>query len=65
MDERHRLRRRATLESPQGDEVVIDGRSYISFASNDYLGLADHPSLVRALQQGADRWAPAAAPPIC
>ncbi|MFK7088020.1 8-amino-7-oxononanoate synthase [Chromobacterium violaceum] len=56
LDERHRLRRRATLESPQGDEVVIDGRSYISFASNDYLGLADHPSLVRALQQGADRW---------
>ncbi|WP_434631200.1 8-amino-7-oxononanoate synthase [Chromobacterium sp. CV08] len=56
LDASHRLRQRATLESPQGVEIVVDGEEYLSFASNDYLGLADHPSLVRALQQGADRW---------
>lgn len=56
LDASHRRRYRATLESPQGVDVVIDGEEYLSFASNDYLGLADHPSLVRALQQGADRW---------
>ncbi|AUH52881.1 8-amino-7-oxononanoate synthase [Chromobacterium sp. ATCC 53434] len=56
LDASHRRRQRATLESPQGVEIVVDGEEYLSFASNDYLGLADHPSLVRALQQGADRW---------
>ncbi|AVG15526.1 8-amino-7-oxononanoate synthase [Chromobacterium vaccinii] len=56
LDASLRRRYRATLESPQGVDVVIDGEEYLSFASNDYLGLADHPSLVRALQQGADRW---------
>ncbi|MCD4501959.1 8-amino-7-oxononanoate synthase [Chromobacterium vaccinii] len=56
LDASHRRRYRATLESPQGVDIVIDGEEYQSFASNDYLGLADHPSLVRALQQGADRW---------
>ncbi|QND87391.1 8-amino-7-oxononanoate synthase [Chromobacterium vaccinii] len=56
LDASHRRRYRATLESPQGVDIVIDGEGYLSFASNDYLGLADHPSLVRALQQGADRW---------
>ncbi|MEJ8674297.1 8-amino-7-oxononanoate synthase [Chromobacterium amazonense] len=56
LDANHRLRRRATLESPQGVDIVIEGQSYLSFASNDYLGLADHPALVRALQQGVERW---------
>ncbi|AOZ51258.1 8-amino-7-oxononanoate synthase [Chromobacterium vaccinii] len=56
LDASHRRRYRTTLESPQGVDIVIDGEEYLSFASNDYLGLADHPSLVRALQQGADRW---------
>ncbi|WP_047258583.1 8-amino-7-oxononanoate synthase [Chromobacterium subtsugae] len=56
LDASHRRRQRACLESPQGAEIVVDGEEYLSFASNDYLGLADHPSLVRALQQGADRW---------
>jgi len=28
----------------------------LSFCSNDYLGLANHPEVVRALQDGAQRW---------
>ncbi|QEL57394.1 8-amino-7-oxononanoate synthase [Chromobacterium paludis] len=56
LESNHRLRRRATLASPQGVDIVVDGRAYLSFASNDYLGLADHPDLVRALQQGAECW---------
>ncbi len=46
-------RTRRVLESPQGAEVVVEGRRYLSFCSNDYLGLANHPDVIGALQQGA------------
>jgi 8-amino-7-oxononanoate synthase len=47
----YRVRRIA--ESPQHSQMRIDGRSMLVFCSNDYLGLANHPDVVRALQQGA------------
>ena len=50
------LRRRHTLESAQGVHVTVDGKPYLSFCSNDYLGLASHPQLIAALQQGAAQW---------
>jgi 8-amino-7-oxononanoate synthase len=52
----HRLRRRARLDSPQDAHVVLDGKSYLAFASNDYLGLARHPRLVEAAAAGLERW---------
>ena len=45
----HLLRRRRVLESPQGAHVCSDGAHYLSFCSNDYLGLANHPRLVAAV----------------
>ena len=50
----YRVRR--MLESPQGPEVRVDGKPYLAFCSNDYLGLANHPEVIRALQQGADEY---------
>ncbi|TXT23589.1 MAG: 8-amino-7-oxononanoate synthase [Gallionellaceae bacterium] len=50
------LRRRHVLESAQDAHVTVDGQPYLSFCSNDYLGLASHPQLVAALQQGAQQW---------
>jgi len=50
------LRRRRTLESPCGPEAMLDGRKLLSFASNDYLGLAADPALIEAAREAATQW---------
>ncbi|MBU4046327.1 MAG: aminotransferase class I/II-fold pyridoxal phosphate-dependent enzyme, partial [Gammaproteobacteria bacterium] len=50
------LRQRRTLQSPQSPHIIVDGKSYLAFSSNDYLGLANHPQLIAAFQQGAAAW---------
>ncbi len=47
------LRQRRMMLSPQSPHINVEGKSYLSFCSNDYLGLANHPKLISALQQGA------------
>jgi len=49
-------RTRQTLDGPQGVKVSLDGREYLSFCSNDYLGLANHPDVVAAFHKGLDRY---------
>ena len=52
----HLYRQRPLLETPQGPEVMVEGERLLAFCSNDYLGLANHPEVVRAMQQGAAKW---------
>jgi len=49
-------RERLVLESPQGAEVRVGAQTLLSFCSNDYLGLANDPRVVAAMQQGAQHY---------
>ena len=53
-----RSRRRRTVEARDagGVRVTVEGRECLSFCSNDYLGLADHPRIVAAFCEAARRW---------
>jgi 8-amino-7-oxononanoate synthase len=56
LESRGLKRHRRVLESPQGPRVRVDGREYVAFCSNDYLGLAAHPELIEAAREGAARY---------
>jgi 8-amino-7-oxononanoate synthase len=44
-------RQRRKLDSPQGIKVVIDGQQFLSFCSNDYLGLANDARVCQAAKE--------------
>ena len=59
LDERrqqHLYRQRSNLTSRCAATIMVDGKSQHNFCSNDYLGLAGHSDIAKALQQGADQY---------
>lgn len=52
----HLYRSRKVLESAQSVEPVIDSKKVLSFCSNDYLGLANHPDVIKSFKQAADQY---------
>jgi 8-amino-7-oxononanoate synthase len=48
------LRRLRTVDHAEGPWLDVGGRRLLSFAGNDYLGLAQHPLVIAALKRTAD-----------
>jgi glycine C-acetyltransferase len=44
------------IESPQRSGITVNGREVINFCANNYLGLANHPEIVAAAQEGLKAW---------
>lgn len=54
--DRHLYRRTRTADSAQQPHMHIDGKPMLVFCSNDYLGLANHPDVIHAMQVAANTY---------
>lgn len=50
------LRVRRLVDGPQEASMLIDGQRVMSYASNDYLGLASHPKVVEAAMRALKKY---------
>ena len=51
------FKRERVLEGPQQADISVDnGTSVLNLCANNYLGLANHPAVVRAAQQALEDW---------
>ncbi len=44
------------IESQQSAEIQVGGKKVLNFCANNYLGLANHPRLIKAAQDGLAKW---------
>jgi 8-amino-7-oxononanoate synthase len=54
--EKSLYRQRQCISEQNGREIIVEGKSYLNFSSNDYLGLNHHPEINNALQEGVDKF---------
>jgi glycine C-acetyltransferase len=42
------------IESPQGPEIMVNGKKVLNFCANNYLGLSSHPKVIEAAHRTID-----------
>jgi glycine C-acetyltransferase len=42
------------IESPQGPEILVGGKTVLNFCANNYLGLSRHPKVIEAAHQAIE-----------
>src|SRR3974377_450018 len=50
------FKRERQLQGPQSSAIRVGDREVINFCANNYLGLANHPAVVEAAQEGLRRY---------
>ncbi|MDH3999026.1 MAG: 8-amino-7-oxononanoate synthase [Desulfuromonadales bacterium] len=56
LQEQGMLRSLRVVDGGQGPKVQIDGKEVLLLCSNNYLGIADHPSLIEAMVQATRQY---------
>jgi glycine C-acetyltransferase len=54
LEEQKLYKHERVIESPQGAEIIVDGKKVLNFCANNYLGLSNHPLIVKAAHKGLD-----------
>src|SRR5688500_2514279 len=48
------LKKERIIESPQGAEIIVNGKKVLNFCANNYLGLSSHPKVLEAAKKYID-----------
>ena len=44
------------IQSSQSSNIIVDSNEVINFCANNYLGLSNHPTIIKAAKQGLEDW---------
>ncbi len=48
------FKRERIITSPQGAEIIVNGKKVLNFCANNYLGLSSHPDVIQAAKDTMD-----------
>jgi 8-amino-7-oxononanoate synthase len=67
LETQHLMRQRQTVQAIEGMHLQVGQQTLLNFCSNDYLGLAQHPTLIEAAQKAATQYGvgASASPLVC
>src|SRR5215831_10496278 len=48
------FKKERVIESEQGAEIIVNGKTVLNFCANNYLGLSSHPKVIESAHQAID-----------